>query len=86
MTSNKKSDHVFFLEIEGKGKLSIAFCDSTKCDRHSAYMKINQVLTDKKIMSFKLNYLGQLDYSSMDEEIADQLDYFVKHEDVWILF
>jgi len=81
-----KKDFVYFLKINEKENLSLAFCSSSNNTPNTAKMKIQQILLEKKIDSFQLSYLGLLDYHEMDASVIDQLHFFEKHGEVWFLF
>ncbi|MCM3766371.1 hypothetical protein [Neobacillus niacini] len=80
-----KKDHTFLLSFKDEEKLAIAFCDSAKVDRLGAKQEIEQILSTEAKDSYQLSYLGTLDYTDMDPEIANKLHYFEKYEKVWLL-
>lgn len=80
-----RQDYLFLLNIDGSQKLSIAFCKQENNSVEDAKSKIKQILTEKKITDYTLSFLGELNYTEMDENINDQLHFFEKHGDVWLL-
>lgn len=84
MLSKPNQDHLFLLQVDGKESLSVIFCNKRN-EKEEARKKVKKVLANKNINKYVLNYLGELNYSNMDKEVIDQLDFFEKHDDVWIV-
>jgi hypothetical protein len=80
-----RKDFVFFLQLSNRENLSIAFCKFENNTKESAKEKITNVLINKNISEYQLNFLGSLSYEDMDPKIVNQLDYFEKHGEVWLL-
>lgn len=79
-----RKDYLFLADANDK-RVWLCFCKSDHYSREDAEQQVRNVLENiKQFNSYRLNYLGTIDYEDMDDDIINQLHYFEKHDPVWL--